>query len=128
MVLQKFYEEGTLHLSNIYQLDGHADLLARYTDGIDCTSPLITHARHRDFLEQAVMHLEEFIAFCKHIEYASLVHHTDVHSINPTAPSQIDIAAESLRYAARAIGSVSGLDVGVEEVLGGIFSSFCVGK
>ncbi|KAG1739883.1 tRNA modification GTPase TrmE [Suillus paluster] len=89
---------------------GSTDILtffARYTDGIDCASPLITHARHRDFLEQAVMHLEEFITF---------------------PPSQVDIAAESLRYAARAIGSVSGLDVGVEEVLGGIFSSFCVGK
>lgn len=89
-------------------LDGLAQVLrSRYSDGFDYTSPLITHARHRDMLERAVMHLEEFIAF---------------------SPSEVDIAAESLRYAARAIGSVSGLDVGVEEVLGGIFSSFCVGK
>lgn len=78
-------------------VDGLAQVLrTRYSDGFDYTSPLITHARHRDFLEQAVMHLEEFIAF---------------------SPSEVDIAAESLRYAARAIGSVSGLDVGVEEVV-----------
>jgi tRNA modification GTPase len=45
-------------------LDGLAQFLqSRYSDGFDCTIPLITHARHRDFLEQAVMHLEEFIAF-----------------------------------------------------------------
>lgn len=50
------------------------------------------------------------------------------HTNACSAPSEVDIAAESLRYAARAIGSVSGLNVGVEEVLGGIFSSFCVGK
>jgi hypothetical protein len=51
--------------------------LNRYSDGFDYTSPLITHARHRDFLEQAVMHLEEFIAFCKHPRCASLLYHTN---------------------------------------------------
>lgn len=70
-------------------------------------APLITQARHRDYLESAVKFLEEFQEF---------------------PLSQIDIAAESLRYAARAIGSVSGIDVSTEDVLGAIFSSFCVGK
>ncbi|KAF9224381.1 tRNA modification GTPase TrmE [Gyrodon lividus] len=92
-------------------LDGLASLLKdRYafseTMSLD-ESPLVTQARHRDYLESTVRHLEEFKSF---------------------PLSQIDIAAESLRYAARAIGAVSGLGVSTEEVLGAIFSSFCVGK
>ncbi|KAG2033831.1 hypothetical protein BDR03DRAFT_966633 [Suillus americanus] len=57
------------------------------------------HVRHRDFLEQAVIHLEEFLAFLG------------------TADS------EPLRYATRAIGSISGLDVGVEEVSAEYYSA-----
>jgi len=63
------------YFTHIYRLNGHPNFFVRYANGIDRTSPLITHTRHRDFLEQAVMHLEEFIAFCKHPAF-SLVHYT----------------------------------------------------
>ena len=38
-----------------------------------------------------------------------------------------ELAAEDIRLAARSLGSITGT-VGVEEVLGEIFSSFCIGK
>lgn len=86
-------------------------------------SPLVTQARHRDYLESAVRHLEEFKSYRK--SFGHLKHFDDLLC---AGLSQIDIAAESLRYAARAIGAVSGSDVSTEEILGAIFSSFCVGK
>ncbi len=36
-------------------------------------------------------------------------------------------AAEELRYAAQAIGRVTG-DIGVEDVLDSVFRDFCIGK
>ena len=108
----------------MYRPRGHPDLLARYADVIDRTRSLITHTRHKDFLGQVVMHLEVFIAFYKYIRYASLVHHAYV------APphSSIHLKSISLRspYGMQLVRFL--LDVGVEEVWGGIFSSFCVGK
>ncbi|KAF8630043.1 hypothetical protein AX15_003135 [Amanita polypyramis BW_CC] len=69
-------------------------------------APLITRERHRILLEVACNHLEAFL----------------------TMPSQdVVLGAEELRYAARAVGKVSGA-IDVEEVLDGIFSSFCIGK
>ena len=37
------------------------------------------------------------------------------------------LGAEELRYAAQAVGKISGL-VGVEDILDVIFSQFCIGK
>ncbi|MFN0023547.1 MAG: tRNA uridine-5-carboxymethylaminomethyl(34) synthesis GTPase MnmE [Parvularculaceae bacterium] len=41
--------------------------------------------------------------------------------------SDPELAAEDIRLAARALGAITGA-VGVEDVLGAIFSSFCIGK
>jgi tRNA U34 5-carboxymethylaminomethyl modifying GTPase MnmE/TrmE len=43
------------------------------------------------------------------------------------SPSSIVLAAEELRVAAHCIGRITGR-VDVEEVLGAIFSNFCIGK
>ena len=68
---------------------------------------LITRERHRQHLEQCVLHLENFKSKS----------HTD----------DFDKAAEDLRLATRHLGMIVG-KIDVEEVLGSIFNDFCIGK
>ena len=68
---------------------------------------LITRERHRQHLEQCVLHLENF-----NIKSGS---------------KDYDKAAEDLRLATREIGKIVG-KVDVEEVLESIFNDFCIGK
>ncbi|EIN10245.1 tRNA modification GTPase TrmE [Punctularia strigosozonata HHB-11173 SS5] len=67
---------------------------------------LITHARHRVHLESALQFLQGFL---------------------DTPPEDVVLGAEELRYAAQAIGKISGL-IDVEHVLDAVFSEFCIGK
>ncbi|KAG6853224.1 hypothetical protein C0991_005891 [Blastosporella zonata] len=69
-------------------------------------TPLITRERHRVQLESACQFLQAFL---------------------DTPPSEIVLGAEELRYAAQAIGKVSGL-IDVEDVLDAVFRDFCIGK
>jgi len=68
--------------------------------------PLITHARHRTHLESALQFLGAFL---------------------DTSAEDVVLGAEELRYAAQAIGKVSGL-IDVEDVLDAVFRKFCIGK
>lgn len=43
------------------------------------------------------------------------------------APEDVVPAAEELRYAAQAIGKISGL-IDVEDILDAVFRDFCIGK
>ena len=43
------------------------------------------------------------------------------------APEDVVLAAEELRYAAQAIGKISGL-IDVEDILDAVFRDFCIGK
>ena len=69
---------------------------------------VITRARHRAGLTSGLAHLESA---------ARLIH----------AESGAELAAEEVRLAARSLSSLIG-EVGVEDVLGAVFSSFCIGK
>ena len=68
---------------------------------------LITRARHRQHLEQCVLHLDSFKQKNKSEDF--------------------DKAAEDLRLATRHLGMIVG-KVDVEEILGSIFNDFCIGK
>ena len=68
---------------------------------------LITRERHRQHLEQCVLHLENFN--------------------NKNNLEDFDKAAEDLRLATRHLGTIVGT-VDVEEILGSIFKDFCIGK
>lgn len=69
-------------------------------------APLITHARHRTHLESALLFLDAFLE---------------------ASAEDIVLGAEELRYAAQAVGKISGL-IDVEDILDVVFRDFCIGK
>ncbi|KAK7061373.1 tRNA modification GTPase TrmE [Favolaschia claudopus] len=75
-------------------------------DGEANRTPVITHARHRVHLESAARFIDAFLA---------------------TSAEEIVLGAEELRYAAKAVGKVSGI-IDVEDVLDALFRDFCIGK
>ncbi|WP_353287107.1 tRNA uridine-5-carboxymethylaminomethyl(34) synthesis GTPase MnmE [Wolbachia endosymbiont (group B) of Gerris lacustris] len=72
--------------------------------GHDRDTPVITRQRHRSHMQKALKHLQRF------------------NIDNP-----IELISEDLRLAAFELGAVIGT-IDVEEILDGVFSSFCVGK
>ncbi|CDR88077.1 related to MSS1-mitochondrial GTPase involved in expression of COX1 [Sporisorium scitamineum] len=72
--------------------------------------PLITHSRHRSLLHHSLLHITTF----QHLAQQDEV--------------DLVLAAEHLKYAARQVGKVTGRDVSPDEILGRIFSTFCIGK
>lgn len=67
--------------------------------------PVITRARHRRALDECLDHLTVYLG----------------------GEQDIELAAEELRLAARALGRVTGR-VDVEDILDVVFGSFCIGK
>jgi tRNA modification GTPase len=74
-------------------------------------------------LESAAQFIDAFLATCKQpsTTHYSVLNHWIV------AVDDIVLGAEELRYAARAVGKVSGL-IDVEDVLDALFRDFCIGK
>tara|TARA_Y100000590_G_scaffold312585_1_gene353267 strand:+ start:1383 stop:2714 length:1332 start_codon:yes stop_codon:yes gene_type:complete len=74
---------------------------------INSENILITRERHRQHLEQCILHLENFK--------------------NKNETGDFDKAAEDIRLATRHLGMILG-KIDVEEILGSIFNDFCIGK
>ena len=86
---------------------------------------MITHARHRVHLETALRHLEAALDIRKRCCFSSCVGVSD--DFVWTVADDVVLAAEELRYAASAVGKISGT-IDVEDVLDVIFRDFCIGK
>lgn len=84
-------------------------LEARVVRTLEASAPAgLTRVRHKQALREALDALVRFQG----------------HDLTDTDPA---ILAEDLRLASRAMASITG-EVGVEEILGKIFSQFCIGK
>ncbi|APR99057.1 tRNA uridine-5-carboxymethylaminomethyl(34) synthesis GTPase MnmE [Wolbachia endosymbiont of Folsomia candida] len=72
--------------------------------GHDRDTPVITRQRHRNYMQKALEHLQHF-----------------------NVDNPIELISEDLRLASLELGTITGV-INVEEILGSIFSTFCVGK
>jgi len=92
--------------------DGIPDLLERVTHRVesslgDTETPALTRHRHREAVRETHDHLQRALAAFD--------------------GGGAELVAEDVRLAARALGRLTGR-IDVEDVLGEIFSSFCIGK
>ena len=91
-----------------FGLDKLRELLASMVGKASADGVLVTNARHAAALRDAAASLRTVQA-----------------GLASSLPS--DLLAEDLREALRSLGSITGI-IGTEEVLGTIFSKFCIGK
>ncbi len=81
-------------------------LKSRVADCLPVEAAYVTHARHRAHLASALTHLRRYLA---------------------GEDALLELRCEELRRAATEIGKITGV-IGADELLGHIFSRFCIGK
>jgi len=95
---------------------------ARSGEGLDAL-----HARLRDLAGTGAPGEGEFSARAPHVHALREARDEPADARAPLAPESLDLAAEALRLAHDALGSITGR-VNADALLGHIFSSFCIGK
>ena len=73
-------------------------------------SPLLSHARHRYYLEECLQNIENFL-----------------QSFDASEEQDFAVLAQNLRNAVRSIGKITG-EVRIDDLLDVIFRDFCIGK
>ena len=73
-------------------------------------SPVLSHARHRHFLQECLRHIQEFL-----------------DNFEPSSEQDFAILVQQLRNAVRSIGRITG-EVSTDDILDVIFKDFCIGK
>ena len=105
---QNLLKQGCLPISakNNENVTAITDKISTYFKGIisDNSSEIITRRRYKEALEECIENLQRF-----------------------NLQKEIELSAEDIRLACRAIGKITGR-VEVDEILDKIFSSFCIGK
>lgn len=105
---QKLIQQGCLLISakGNENITAVTDKISSYFKGIisDNSSEIITRQRYKQSLEECIENLQRF-----------------------NLQKEIELSAEDIRLACRAIGKITGR-VEVDEILDKIFSSFCIGK
>jgi len=92
--------KNNIALSDILEnIEEIAENMAGFTE-----TPYITNERHRHYLKQALIYLNDF-----------------------NLDNDLVLATEDIRMAMRRVGAITGV-IGVEEILGEIFKNFCIGK
>lgn len=110
--------------TSIVQGEGVAELISRVEEVLKTrlemannfeadAAPVITRARHRHHVQNAVNALTDFIK--------------GQAPEDPSLRMPMDMAAEDLRTACKEVGAITGV-IDAEEVLDIIFSEFCIGK
>ena len=120
----------------VIRIDNKIDLAGDHAPTADAIALSALTGQGMDRLDDAVARrfgnteagIGEFTARARHVEQIerAMVHLTDARDILEQTASG-ELVAEELRRSAEALGEITG-HVHSDELLGRIFSSFCIGK